>query len=368
MNDGPARRTALAPTNPPRPVMSRAEFTRRALIAAGILTLFAAAATTFVRASDVFFLLFAAVLLAILLRSVSDAVARWTGLGAKWALGLVLLLLAAAVGVGAYFLGSMVVDQFHEFMSDLPNSIKQFQNYLRQRPWGRRLLDYAPAPGDLVSGGPGSLASHLTTFFSTTFGVLGNLLVLLFTTLYLALSPKMYVDGAILLVPPRRRERAHQVLHATEFHLRWWLLGRAVSMLAVTLICVVGLWLVGVPQFLVLGLLAGLLTAVPYIGPLVGGIPGVLLALMQGPAAALWAVGIYVLAQAVDNYLISPNIQQNFVNLPPVLTIIGITLIGALFGALGLVVAAPLTVVIMLLVKMLYVEDTLGDDLPIPGE
>ena len=128
----------------------------------------------------------------------------------------------------------------------------------------------------------GEAASHAARFFSTSFGLLGNLLVLTFLTLYLAASPRTYVDGLLLLVPPARRPRAAQVLAAIGFQLKWWLVGRLVAMASVGLIAGVGLWLIGVPQFLVLALVAALLTAIPFIGPILGAVPGVLVALCRG--------------------------------------------------------------------------------------
>jgi predicted PurR-regulated permease PerM len=346
---------------------SRSEFARRALIAAGIAVGTLAVVVAFARASDIFFLFFAGILLAILLRSTSDALARRTGLGPGWSLAAVVGTLVALAATAAYGAGAMAVAQFNQLADDLPRSLDQARAYLRQYPWGDDLLRQAPTVRELVAGGQGSAASHAVTFFSTTFGVVGNLVVLAFLSLYLAATPRTYVEGAVTLVPPARRGRAREVLNAVGFHLKWWLIGRLVAMAAVGVITGIGLWLVGVPQFLVLAAVAALLTAIPYIGPILGAAPGVLVALMQGPSVALWAVAVYVLAQAVENYLITPLVQQNTAGLPPVVSIAAVTLAGVLFGALGLVVATPLAVAVMVAVKMLYVEDALGDRLDVPG-
>lgn len=346
---------------------SRYEFARRVLIVAGVATLVVALAAALVWASDVFFLFFLAVLLAILLRGASDAVARRTGIGAGWALALVVVVVLGVVAGSLAAMGAMVVNQLDQFAATLPKSLDQARGYLHQYGWGRQFLDYAPSAQRLIEGQPGTAATRITSFFSTTFGILGNLLVLTFLTLYLAVSPGTYTSGVVTLVPPRRRDRALEVLNAIGFHLRWWLIGRLVAMIAVGVITGVGLWIVGVPQFLVLAILAALLTAIPFIGPIVAAIPGILLALMQGPTTALWATAVYVLAQAIENYLITPLIQQNTVRLPPVITIAAITIASVLFGVLGLIVATPLAVTIMVAVKMLYVEDVLGDRLDVPG-
>lgn len=347
--------------------VSRAEFARRTLVVAVVAAGAVAAAWAFGRASDVFFLFFAAVLLAILLRGTSDALARRTGLSPGWAFGLLVLGLATAAGVAVYALGAVAVAQFGRLADELPRSLDQARSHVRQYPWGAEALRRTASAQALVSGGRGSAASHAAAFFATTFGVAGNLVVLAFLTLYLAATPRTYVEGVVTLVPPARRPRAREVFAALESHLRWWLAGRLASMAAVGAVTGAGLWLVGVPYALALALVAAALSAVPFVGPILGAVPGVLVALSQGPAAAGWAAGVYVLAQAVENYLVTPLVQQNTAGLPPVLAIAAVTLIGALFGVLGLVVAAPLAVAGMVLVKMLYVEDALGDRLEVPG-
>jgi predicted PurR-regulated permease PerM len=360
--------TTRVRVEPPEAVAppSQGGVARRAVVVAGVVTLFAAAAAAFARAYDVFFLFFAAVLLAVLLRGLADRLDRRTGLGPGWSLAIVLVA-AVVLGVGgAYAVASMAAGQLDRLVSDLPRSLDQARAYLRQSEWGRAALDHAPTADGLRSGGPGNAASAAASFFSTTFGVLGNLLVLTFLAVYLAASPRLYLTGLLMLVPPRHRNRAGQVTDAVEFHLWWWLVGRAVAMAVVAAITTAGLWLAGVPQFLVLGLLAGVLTAVPFVGPILAAIPGVLLALLQGPTTALWALGVYVAAQAVENYLVTPLVQQNTVSLPPAVAIAAITLVGALFGVLGLVVATPLSVAVMVAVKMLYVEDVLGNDMGVP--
>ncbi len=342
-------------------------YARRVTIAAGIVTLFVSAAAAFARAYDVFFLLFAAVLLAVLLRGLSERLGKRLGLGPAWSLAGVLAVGVALAAGAIYATGSMVTGQIEQLSAELPRSIEQAKSYLRQYQWGRAALDHMPSLGSFLSGSAGNAASTVTSFFSTTFGVMGNLFVLTFLAIYLAATPQLYVTGLVLLAPPRHRDRAKQVLNAVGFQLWKWLIGRAIAMVAVAVIVVAGLWLVGVPQFLVLGLLAGLLTAIPFIGPILAAIPGVLLALMQGPTMALWALGVYLLSQAIENYLITPLVQQKAVSLPPAVAIAAITLIGVLFGVMGLIVATPLAVVLMVAIKMLYIEDTLGDDAGVRG-
>jgi predicted PurR-regulated permease PerM len=117
----------------------------------------------------------------------------------------------------------------------------------------------------------------------------------------------------------------------------------------------------GLPLAPTLGLLAGLLNFVPNFGPLIAAIPAVLIAFLHSPQQALSVALLYVGLQVLDGYVLTPLVDRRSVQLPPVLTISAQLLLGLLFGFVGLLLASPLTATVMLLVKMLYVEDVLGD-------
>jgi predicted PurR-regulated permease PerM len=340
-------------------------FFRRTAGVVGILMLAITLGAVFILISDVFFLFFAAILLAILLRSSAEAIARGIGIRPSASLGIVVVLISALVIVAVVVLGAMATHQVEQFIASLPSSFQAAKEQLRGYSWGDEVLQVLPSGQEIVANGQsGSMAGRFTSFFSTTFGVLGNLFVLSFTAIYLAWSPRLYTDGMILLVPSRHRARTRQVLHVISTKLKWWLLGRFVAMVAVGIITAIGLWFVGVQQFLILALIAAISVAVPYIGPIIASIPGLLIALAQGGLAlAGWALVVYLLAQTVENYLVTPLVQERVVNMPPVLTIAFLTIFGSLFGILGLIVATPIGVVIMTLVKMIYIEDILDKDM-----
>ncbi|MGH6611543.1 MAG: AI-2E family transporter, partial [Burkholderiaceae bacterium] len=195
-------------------------------------------------------------------------------------------------------------------------------------------------------------------------GVLGgivNVLIIIFVGLYLAAEPRLYTNGLVRLVPIRHRPRAQEFLSALGHTLRWWLVGRLSLMLLNGVLTALALWLLGVPLALTLGILAGLLNFIPNIGPVIAGVPAVLIALMQSPQQALYVFILYVALQSVDGYVLTPLVQRRTIELPPVLTITAQVLLGVLLGTLGVLLATPLTAAALVLVKMLYVEDTLGD-------
>jgi predicted PurR-regulated permease PerM len=161
------------------------------------------------------------------------------------------------------------------------------------------------------------------------------------------------------LLPPARRSRAHELLSAIGHTLRWWLFGRAVGMTIVGIATTTGLWLLDVPLALVLGLIAAALDFVPYVGPILAAAPGILVALSGGMSHAIYVALLYLAIQLLEGYVLTPLIEQRSVRLPPALTIGAQVLLGVLVGALGVLFATPLTAALVVLIKGLYVEDTL---------
>jgi predicted PurR-regulated permease PerM len=123
----------------------------------------------------------------------------------------------------------------------------------------------------------------------------------------------------------------------------------------------IGLALLGMPMALTFGILAGLLDFVPNFGPLLAALPVVLLALVQSPTQALWVVLLYVGVQTLEAYLISPLVERRTASVEPA-AIIGSQLLAAvLLGGPGVVLATPIAAVTLVLVRMLYLEDVLGE-------
>jgi len=156
---------------------------------------------------------------------------------------------------------------------------------------------------------------------------------------------------------------------ALAYNLRWWLLGQVFLMIMIAITTTVGLWLMGIPLALSLGLIAGALELIPYLGPWLSAVPAALVALLLSHAHLLGTLGLYLGLHILEGYILLPLVQRGTVLLPPALTLIAQVLLGDLLGVMGLFVAAPLTVCAVVRLKMLYVEDTLGDEaVNVPGE
>lgn len=199
-------------------------------------------------------------------------------------------------------------------------------------------------------------------------GALGNALIIAFVGVYLAAQPFLYIDGIVTLVPKAKRARARQVLDEIGRTLSRWLFGKLCAMIVVGVATAAGLGMLGVPLALILGIIAGLLDFIPYLGPLMAAVPGVLIALTISPELAMYTVALFVCIQTAEGYLLTPLIAKKAVSLPPAITIAAQVLLGTLFGLTGVALATPLAALLAVLVSMLYVQDVLGDDVPTPSE
>ena len=347
----------------------RGGFTRRVLIVLGLTTAFAALALLLWAAVDVFLVVFAGVLLAVFLRGLADLLHHYTGLPRSWSLAVVGLALAALLGLGGWFLASQVAQQFDEFGHSLRAAWGQAQQYLHQYEWGRQALTVTSL--DQWMPGRGNLLGRVSGVFSTALGALANLLVILFIGIYLAVDPGLYRRGVLHLVPLRGRPRAAEVLDAVGYTLRWWLAARLLTMTVVGILTAAGLWLLNIPLVLPLSLLAFGLSFVPYFGPILSAVPAVLIGMTAegGPINGLYVALLYLGVQTVESYLIQPLVQRRAVSMPPALLISVQVLLGVLLGTMGVILASPLAAAGLVLVKMLYVEDTLGDPtVPVKAE
>ncbi|MFL6194855.1 MAG: AI-2E family transporter [Thermoanaerobaculia bacterium] len=228
-----------------------------------------------------------------------------------------------------------------------------------EEPAGESAL--SKLPGSLA-GQLGAVTGYLFSFLSSTVGVLGGLLLILFVALYIGIEPRHYHKGMLHLVPHTARPRAREVLAAIGATLRRWLLAQLVMMLVIGTITAVGLSLLGVKAALALGLIAGLLEFIPMLGPVLSAIPAIAMGFLDSPRKALFVLLLYWGVQFLENHILVPLLMKRGVDLPPVVTLIGLALMALVFGFLGMLVAVPFLAAVMVAIKLLYVEDVVGDE------
>lgn len=202
---------------------------------------------------------------------------------------------------------------------------------------------------------------YLFPFLTSTFTVLGGLLLIIFLAIYVAADPGTYHDGMMHLFPHGARQRTGEVLTAVATVLRKWLLTQLIAMLAIGTVTTVVLLIMGVKAAVPLGILAGLLEFIPTIGPVLSAVPAVAMGFVDSPEKALWVAVAYIGIQLLENHILIPILMRQGVDIPPALTILAQALFALIFGFLGLLVAVPVLAAAMVAVKMLYVEDVVGD-------
>lgn len=332
-------------------------------IAAGFLLL-AYVATQLI---EVLFTVFAGILLAVFLAGISQELNQDTFLPRPLALLLTLIGLVGLV-VGLWKLaGPDISEQINALAALLPDAAERLASRIRtnvqQYEWVQRFVD----PSQLLPP-VSSVLGRVTNVFRGTLNILVNGFIILFIGIYGAAAPGSYVDGVVRLIPPSRRPRAREVLHALGRALRWWLTGRFIMMVIVGILTALGLQLAGIPSPVALGLVAALFSFVPYLGPVFSVLPALLVASVLGMTEVLYVIIVYGAVQLLESYLITPLVQQQAVHIPPA-TVITAQFIGGIgAGAVGVLLATPLTIVFIVLVQTLYVEDVLGDEVSLLGE
>jgi len=340
---------------------------QRVLIAVGIVALFLVLVYLLYRAAQILLLLFACILVAVFLDGLAVYLSDRTLLSRGWALALVLTLLLVISVAGGWLMGPRIADQVVQLTERIPDAVESIRSGLLQYEWVQRLLSSTPEPQQILPLGSEVLGS-LTGIFSTAVGYVTSVPVVLFLGVYLAASPHLYIKGAIHLLPLARRNRAREVFDALGQALRWWLIGRMASMAVVGALTVLGLSIIGVSLALTLGLIAALLSFVPYLGPVLSAIPALLVVLVESPKKVIHVALVYSAVQALESYFITPLIQHRAVSIPPALLLIAQILMGVLAGPVGVLLSTPLAVVVVVVVQMLYVQDVLGDSIEALGE
>ncbi len=343
------------------------EFMHRLMLMGAVTCLFLLVIGAVWFSADALLLIFACILFAILLFELSDVVRERFKIRRKYALPIVVLTMMTIIGVSGVMMAPQISDQADKLTEAVPQALTELRKTLGEYDLARRLLGSIPSDEQLRSQIT-QLMPKAGLFFSGVLGAVGNVLIITCVGIYFAAQPYVYIEGLVTLIPRRKRARAREVLDEIGRTLAKWLVGKSISMLVVGTLTAVGLSILGVPLALILGIIAGLMDFIPYLGPLMAGVPAVLIAFSDSPTLALYTIGLFGIIQLIEGYLLQPMIEQKTVSLPPALTIVMQVLFGALFGLAGVALATPLTAVLAVLVTMLYVQDVLGDDVKTPSE
>jgi predicted PurR-regulated permease PerM len=292
----------------------------------------------------------AASLIAIYFHGLAEWIIKKTKLSRKASLlisiaGTIILLV-----VMTWFVGARIQRQVVELSNTLPQTINTAKVKLSKTPVGEKILKYTS--GDNSQ----KLLETATTFFNTSFGILGDLYIILFLGIFFTADPSLYKNGIIFLLPAQRKPAGRIILSRISTALRGWIKSILISMLLISVLITIGLTMIGLPGTTVLGLITGILEIIPNFGPVIAMIPGVLLALTISTKTAIVVALIYISCQTIVASIVTPLLQKKIINIPPALTLLSQLIMGTLSGIMGIILAVPLLAILIIIIDELYVK------------
>ena len=248
------------------------------------------------------------------------------------------------LGLGMYFGVPRLEEQARSLLEAAPEVLTRLENRLG-----------LPESALSLPEAFRQVAGQAFGIFSSLAGIVTGLIVVLVVAAYTALSPRTYVEGAVRLVDRQNQPFVRDLLHRISRVLLGWTRGVGIAVVLLTTIAAVGLTIIGVPGALALAVFAGALTAIPTFGPLVGWAPAVAVGFSQGTTTGLWTLALAVLGQQLEGSIITPKVQGAMVSVAPAVIIAAQIVLGSLAGFLGILLAVPISGVVLILVQHLYI-------------
>lgn len=310
---------------------------------------------------EVLLLVFMAIVFATALNSVVSRFRR-SGLKRGYA---ALLAISIFIVLLVLFIGLIIppfVSQFEQLVDLVPLGLE------RLRAWVEVIQDRLPGQSFIpdVSDVMRQVQPFASWVFNNFFSLFSNflsivlslLLVLVLTVMFL-INPLPYRQGFLQLFPAFYRRRADEILAKCRVALVGWIRGILINMVVIGAVSAIGLWILGVPLVLANAALAGLLEAIPNLGPTLSVIPPVAVALLEAPWKAGAVILLYLVIQQLEQFLLVPTVMQKQVALLPAVTLLSQVVFAVFFGFLGLFLAIPLVIVGQIWIQEVLVKDVL---------
>lgn len=304
------------------------------------------------------------VILGLALWSVAGAVARRTPLSYPVALASVLVALVAATVAFGWWSGPLLVAQFDELRTAVGEGITRGREWLEGTSMGRRVAAEIGSIDERLAESSSELIGSLQRGVASGLGAAADALIVVVLGVFFASAPSRYVDGLLVLAPRARRARLREVVLATAGTLRSWLAARLFLMVVIGAAFGISLALLGLPLALPIGVLTGALAFIPFVGAVLALVPAVAVAFAQGPDMALKVLLVYLVIQAIETNVLDPIVESRAVRLPAALVVLAQIVAVVYFGPIGVLISTPLLVVVVVVVRMLYLEDVLGEPAP----
>ncbi len=315
------------------------------------------------RVAGVLMLLFLGILIALYLNALAGALQRRLRVPARLAFPAALLVSIGAIVLLVNMLVPPVIEQMQELLKLLPQYIGTWQTTLETT------IARIPALADTIQPGQHSIVLALYDQLTNTLqdvvpklfaGV--HVAISIFSVgvmaIYLAVHPEVYCDMTVSLFPPVRRQFVRHLLTELGDTLRAFIVGQIFTMTVLGILTGIGLYALGVPYSLTFGVFTGLAAIVPFFGTLLSTTLPALFVLNtpNGGTRALLVLGLGVVIHLIEGNVVAPLVMSEKVDLPPVLSILGVLVIGELLGPLGLLIAVPTLAIVMVLMRRIVIH------------
>jgi len=329
------------------------------------------------------FLIFAGMLLGVALNALTNMLGRLVRLPHSLRLTIVCLVLAGLLSGVVFLGGATIVQQATALSGTIKSQLVGVKAFLERNgvdtsyfelgnpaatptdsstpaTSGAPATHNLPSAGAIASGG-GAIVSQTLKLLLGTVSAVGNFFIVLFLGLTFAAQPSIYRKGLLFMAPARHRARTTAIVDRIGETLERWLIAQIITMFAVFLVTWIGLSIIGIPNSFILGIQAGLLTFIPTVGALLGGLIVVLASLASGWVAAASAFVLFLGIHALESYILTPIIQRHALDIPPATLFAFQILLGVVFGIWGLALALPLMAVAKVMIDYFKAGDISPD-------
>lgn len=306
---------------------------------------------------DVLIMLIIAWLLAMLLSPLVNLLEH-KGLGRSWAILIVMILILAIVGVLFILLIPRIIRTVEVIISKLQSEViteysLKIENFFEKNFNNAELARNVTATLNELGI---KLLGSLGEFFKNVGSFLASMVIIPFITFFLIKDSRRFKKAFISQVPNRYFELSLNILHKIENQVGKYIQGQATDALIVGMLSILGLFIINlafhgpIPYFVLIGMFAGLANLIPYLGPVFGAVPALILAVLNNPPnlglVLLWIVIVFIIVQLIDNVFISPMVVSKSVNMHPLTVAVAVIIGGNVAGAMGMLFAVPLTGII----------------------
>lgn len=326
-------------------------YSQKVWIAGGVFAFIIVFLLLFKTLFSILLLAFAGVLIAVFFHGFAGLLQRYLHLPRKLSVFVSVIFNLLLIVAFFWFTGSRLQQQVAELSDTLPQTVQQAKEKIQSSAIGGKLLQELESRGSTQK-----TRKVVGQFFSSTFGVLSDLYIVLLIGLFFTAQPSVYKKGMIKLLPSKARGKGEELVEEIGNLLKKWIKGQIFGIAFIAVLTGLGLWIVGLPMIFTLALIAGLLNFIPNFGPLIALVPAVLLAFSEGTTTALIVIAMYTGIQIIQSAIEQPLIQKKMINIPPALVIIGQVAMGILGGFWGVLLAAPIVGILMTAVNKLWVD------------